>query len=61
MGFLPPDARLPVRLARVLYARILDKIENNGCDVFSRRARVPTWEKLAVLARERGRSEKKAP
>jgi phytoene synthase len=52
MDYLPPDARLPVRLARVLYARILDKIEQNGCDVFSRRARVPTWEKLLVLARE---------
>jgi phytoene synthase len=52
-AFIPADARLPVRLARVLYARILDKIEQNGCDVFSRRARVPTWEKLAVLARER--------
>ena len=53
MHYIPPDARLPVRLARVLYARILDKIEGNGCDVFTRRARVPTWEKLAVLARER--------
>jgi phytoene synthase len=52
MEYLPHDARLPVRLARVLYARILDKIEQNGCDVFSRRARVPTWEKLLVLARE---------
>jgi phytoene synthase len=52
MHYIPAEARLPVRLARVLYSRILDKIEQNGCDVFSRRARVPTWEKLAVLARE---------
>lgn len=52
MDLLPADARLPVRLARVLYARILDKIEQNQCDVFSKRARVPTWEKLVVLARE---------
>lgn len=51
--YIPEEARLPVRLARVLYARILDKIEQNGCDVFTRRARVPTWEKIAVLARER--------
>jgi phytoene synthase len=56
MQYLPPDARLPVRLARVLYARILDKVEQNGCDVFSRRARVPTWEKLLVLAREQQRA-----
>nr|CAA9260815.1 Phytoene synthase [uncultured Armatimonadetes bacterium] len=50
--YIPADARLPVRLARILYARILDKIEQNGCDVFTRRARVPTWEKLVLLARE---------
>jgi phytoene synthase len=56
MHYLPADARLPIRLARVLYARILDKIEQNGCDVFSRRARVPTWEKLLVLAREQQRA-----
>jgi phytoene synthase len=52
-AYIPAECRLPVRLARVLYARILDKIEQNQCDVFTRRARVPTWEKLAVLARER--------
>lgn len=52
-GFIPGAGRLPVRMARVLYARILDKIEQNGCDVFTRRARVPTWEKLALLACER--------
>ena len=50
---IPVGARLPVRMARILYARILDKIEQNRCDVLSRRARVPTWEKLALLARER--------
>ena len=52
MHYLPPHARLPVRLARVLYSRILDKIEQNDCDVLSRRARVPTWEKLTTLAIE---------
>ncbi|MBC8103628.1 MAG: phytoene/squalene synthase family protein [Cytophagales bacterium] len=56
MRYLPADARLPVRLARVLYSRILDKVELNGCDVFTRRARVPTWEKLLVLAREQQRA-----
>jgi Phytoene/squalene synthetase len=55
MAYLPPEARLPVRLARLLYARLLDKIEQNQYDVFTRRARVPTWEKLLVLAREQGR------
>jgi phytoene synthase len=50
MHYLPAEARLPVRLARVLYARILDKIEDNDCDVFTRRARVPTAEKVLALA-----------
>lgn len=52
MHYLPKTALLPVRLARLLYARILDKIEENDYDVFSQRARVPTKEKLSVLARE---------
>ena len=50
---LPASCRLPVRLARVLYARILDKIEANGCDVFQKRARTSGPEKVAVLVRER--------
>ena len=54
--YIPPAARLPVRMARILYARILDKIEQNECDVLTRRARVPTWEKLALLARESQRA-----
>ncbi len=36
---LPPFARKPVRLSRILYSRILDKIEANHYDVFRRRAR----------------------
>ncbi len=43
---LPPHVRFPVRLARVLYARILDKIEERGYDVFSGRARTSLAEKL---------------
>lgn len=49
---LPADAQLPVRLARVLYSRILTKIEDNNYDVFTRRARTSKTEKLGVLARE---------
>lgn len=52
MSYIPAEARLPVRLARVLYSRILDKIGQNDGDVLTRRARVPTSEKLAALARE---------
>jgi phytoene synthase len=50
---IPAECRLPVRLARVLYARILDKIEANGYDVFRRRARTSGLEKAAALARLR--------
>jgi phytoene synthase len=52
MHYIPKSSRLPVRLARVLYSRILDKIERNGCDVLTQRARVPTSEKLRVLIKE---------
>lgn len=54
--YLPAYAQLPVRLARVLYSRILDKIEQNKYDVFTKRARVPTWEKLLTLAVEQQRA-----
>jgi phytoene synthase len=42
-------SRRCVRSARVLYAQILDRIEAADYDVFSRRARVPTWRKLATV------------
>ena len=55
MSFIPRECRLPVRLARLLYARILDKIERNGCDVLTQRAHVSTGEKLRVLVSEYGK------
>ena len=48
---LPPRSARCVGTARVLYAQILDQIERNGFDVFSRRARVPTTQKAATAAR----------
>jgi phytoene synthase len=48
---LPRRASRCVATARVLYARILDRIEANDYDVFSRRARVPGAEKAWVAAR----------
>ena len=40
------------RAARVLYAGILDRIEAADYDVFSARARVPTWRKAATVGAE---------
>lgn len=51
IAMLPGRSARCVRAARVLYARILDRIEQNDYDVFTRRARVPTREKLAVAGR----------
>jgi phytoene synthase len=48
---LPRNARFAVRLALVLYRRILQKIEDNAYDVFSRRARTSKGEKLWTAAR----------
>jgi phytoene synthase len=48
--YLPPASARCVRAARILYARILDRIEDAGYDVFTQRARVPTREKAGVVA-----------
>lgn len=45
---LPPDSRKAVLLARILYSRILNRIEKRGYDVFTGRARTGKVEKLAV-------------
>ena len=51
IAMLPPRSARCVGTARVLYAQILDQIERNGFDVFSRRARVPTLRKVATAGR----------
>ena len=51
IAMLPPRSARCVGTARVLYAQILDQIERNGYDVFSRRARVPTLRKVATAGR----------
>jgi len=43
---LSPGSRYTVRLALLLYRRILDEIEDNGYDVFTRRAYVPMRTKV---------------
>ncbi len=51
VGLLPPSSARCIRAARVLYARILDVIEANDYDVFTKRARVPATQKAIVVAR----------
>jgi len=51
LAMLPPASRRCVGAARVLYSRILERIEAAGYDVFTARARVPTWQKAATVAR----------
>jgi 15-cis-phytoene synthase len=46
---LSPDARFPVWAALMLYRGILEVIERNGYDVFTKRAYVPGAKKLTYL------------
>jgi phytoene synthase len=49
IAMLAPNARFAVRASLDLYGRILDKIEENGYDNFSKRAYTTGWEKLGIL------------
>ncbi|WP_322095775.1 isopentenyl-diphosphate Delta-isomerase [Phycicoccus flavus] len=51
LSALPPASRRCVATARVLYARILERIEDAGYDVFATRVRVSTPAKVALSAR----------
>ncbi|GAA5035529.1 phytoene/squalene synthase family protein [Terrabacter aeriphilus] len=48
---LPGASARCVGAARTLYSRILERIEARDYDVWSGRARVPTWRKAALSAR----------
>ncbi len=50
MGYIPRGRRFPVIVARELYAAILDRIEAQGYDVFSRRAETSHLGKLRGAA-----------
>jgi 15-cis-phytoene synthase len=51
VALLPEREGRCIESARVLYSRILEVIEDQDYDVFSRRARVPTWKKVALVGR----------
>lgn len=61
LAHLPGPSQRCVRTARVLYAGILDRIEAADYDVFSSRARVPTWRKAGVAARSLAQRDPEAP
>lgn len=49
VNLLDKDARWPVWSALIMYRQILDGIEANGYDNFTKRAYVPKWRKFASL------------
>ena len=51
LALLPPQSRRSIGAARVLYGRILDKIEGENYDVFAKRASVSTWEKAVMVTK----------
>lgn len=51
VAMLPEREGRCIRSARVLYSRILEVIEDQHYDVFTTRARVPTWKKVALVGR----------
>lgn len=51
IALLPGRSGRCILAARTLYARILDRIEAQDHDVFSARARVPTWQKATTAGR----------
>ncbi len=48
--YLNKDSHLSISVAAQLYSRILDRIERNGYNVFTRRAYVPSGQKIRGLA-----------
>ncbi|GAA1851347.1 phytoene/squalene synthase family protein [Microlunatus capsulatus] len=51
IALLPGRSARCVGAARVLYSQILERIEAADYDVFTTRARVPTWRKATTAAR----------
>lgn len=49
VSLLHPDGRLAISASGELYRAILDQIEANDYDVFSRRASIGAWQKLRRL------------
>ena len=48
-----PSSRASLRALIDIYRKLLDRIEQSGFDVLSRRVRIPTWEKSLIVVRSR--------
>jgi len=55
---LNKDGQFAVKMASVLYEKILDKIEEQKYDIFSKRAHTSFFEKVYILIKEIIRNEK---
>jgi phytoene synthase len=53
IDLIDPRSRASLRALIEIYSRLLDRIVTSNYDVLARRIRVPTWEKLWVLASAR--------
>jgi phytoene synthase len=51
LSMLPKQSARCIGAARVLYGRILEKIEQQQYDVFAQRASVSTWQKAIMVTR----------
>jgi 15-cis-phytoene synthase len=49
-GAVRPAMAGGIRLARAVYARVLDRVEQNGFDVLGRPARLPAWQATRAAA-----------
>lgn len=50
IGLVHPRSRPSLRALIEIYRRLLTRIERSNFDVLEKRIRVPTWEKLSILA-----------
>jgi len=59
IAFLPKPYQRPVRLSSMLCSRILDRIQQNGFDVFHRRAKTSTGDKVGAALKVMVSGQKK--
>lgn len=49
--FVPKESRATLKIMTEIYHGILDEIRRQNYQVFAKRARVPTWKKLTIVAK----------